>query len=261
MGLGDEIMAAGVAERMWRETRQTVAIMDLAGRPRDHPVWEGNPAIDPAGPLTLVDCPGQRGYMLRWDGARSVFDMTYRNMDHPGRIYVPAWARAWARDNVPPRCIIVEPIVRRPSSMGKDWGFERWRAVTARLTGRPIVQLGEDGGRAMLPGATWIKTPTIWHAAAAIEQSSLVLTPEGGTHHMAGALRRPAVVIYGGFTHPQLTGYDWHENLYVDAPGSPCGNFDTCAHCVDALAAITPDMVIDAIKKLGLDGLGRRAYI
>lgn len=243
-------MAAGVAARMWRETGQTVAIVDQAGRPREHAMWEGNPAIDPNGPLRLVDCPGQRGYMLRWDGARSVFNMTYRNMDHPGNIYVPAWARGWARYNVPTGCIIIEPIVRRPSSMGKDWGFDRWCAVADRLIRQPVVQLGEDGGRRMLPGATWIKTPTFWHAAAAIERAALVLTPEGGTHHMAGALHRPAVVVYGGFTHPQLTGYDWHRCLYVDVPGSPCGNFDPCSHCRDALETITPNMVIAAIVEL-----------
>jgi hypothetical protein len=244
MGLGDEIMAAGVAERMWRETGRRVAIVDEAGRPRDHPVWEGNPAIDPQSSLTLRDHPGHRGYMLRWDdGPRAVFNPSYRNRDHPGRIYPPASARAWARANVPAGCVIVEPIVRRPSSMGKDWGVERWRAVVDALDIGPVVQLGEDGGRPML--AHWIKTPTIWHAAAAIERAMLVLTTEGGTHHMAGALGVPAVVVYGGFTHPDMTSYETERSLYVDVPGSPCGRYDSCPHCVDALAAITPEMVVN----------------
>lgn len=243
-------MAAGRAQRLARASGKPVAIVDAAGAPRRHPVWEGNPAIDPDSPLTLTDCVGHRGYILRWEGARSVLDITYRNRDHPGRIYVPYEYRMWAAERIPQGCILIEPIVRRPSSMGKDWGFARWCQVADAFPPGSLIQLGEDGGRQMIPGARWVKTPHFWHAAAAIERAALVLTPEGGMHHMAGALGKPAVVIYGGFTHPDITGYDGHECLYVDIPGSPCGNFDTCAHCRDALAAITPDMVVAAAHRV-----------
>lgn len=246
MGLGDEIMAAGVAERMWRETGETVAIVDEAYRPRRHPVWERNPAIDPDGSLYLRDHPGFRGYMLCWaDGPRAVFDRAYHNRDHPGRIYPPEHARAWARENVPEGCVIVEPIVRQPSSVNKDWGAARWSQVAALLTGVDVVQLGEDGGRTLI--APWIKTPTFWYAAAAIERARVVVTVEGGMHHMAGALGVPAVTIFGGFTHPQTTGYDTTVPFYVDGPDSPCGRYDSCSHCTEAHAAITPKMVVDAV--------------
>lgn len=246
MGLGDEILAAGRAAAL-SERRQgiPVAIVDDAGRPRTHPVWERNPAIDPSSPLTLCDCVGHRGYMVRWDdGPRAVFDMTYRNRDHPGRIYPSDDARRWARENIPEGCIIIEPVVRRPSSPGKDWGAERWKRVAEMISlPAPLVQLGEDGGRPMV--APWTKTPTFWHAAAAIERAALVLCPEGGMHHMAGALGVPHVTIYGGFTHPDITGYETTWPLYVDIEGSPCGQFDTCDHCRRALDIITVEDVVN----------------
>jgi len=242
VGLGDEIMAAGRAAALGAAP---VAIVDEAGRPRRHPVWDRNPLIDPDSSLTLCDCPGHRGYMLRWyPGPRAVFNPDYRNRDHPGRIYPPDDARRWAAENIPEGCIIVEPVVRRPSSSGKDWGVDRWRQVVESLSiSAPIIQLGEDGGRPMV--APWIKTPTIWHAAAAIERAALVLTPEGGTHHMAGALDVPHVTIFGGFTHPATTGYETTWPLYVDIEGSPCGRYDDCDHCRRALDMITVEDVIN----------------
>lgn len=244
MGLGDEIMVAGRAAALAAKRGAPVTIVDEAGRPREHVIWQGNPAIVQDSPITIRDHPGHRGYILRWDpGPRAVFDPTYRNRNHPGRIYPPSWAREWAHANIPRGCIIVEPVVRRPSSMGKDWGAERWAQVVSRLEG--VIQIGEDGGRPMV--APWIKTPTVWHAAAAIERASLVLTPEGGMHHMAGALGVRAVVIYGGFTHPDTTSYETETSLYFGGPGSPCGRYDDCPHCTAALAAITPDMVLEAI--------------
>jgi hypothetical protein len=246
MGIGDEIMVAGRAAALSAQHGgQPVAIVDEAGRPRVHPVWERNPAIDPTSTLTIRDHAGHRGYMLRWDaGPRAVFDPSYRNRDHPGRIYPPDDARAWARENVPEGCIIVEPIVRAPSSMGKDWGAERWREVVEALDlSAPVVQLGADGGRTMV--APWIKTPTIWHAAAAIERAALVMGPEGGTHHMAGALGVPHVTIFGGFTHPDTTGYATTWPIYVGIEDSPCGRYDTCPHCRAALDIITVEHVAD----------------
>lgn len=250
MGLGDEIMAAGRAAMLSKQYGgRPVAIVDESGASRDHPVWERNPVIDPTSSIGLEDYPGNRGYMLRWDtGPRAVFDRTYRNRDHPGRIYPPATARAWAERNVPENSIIIEPNVFRPSSINKDWGFDRWQLVSNKLPN--VVQCCEDFGRPLLQDALHIKTPTFWHAAAAIERAQLVLTPEGGMHHMAGALSTPAVVIFGGFTHPDTTGYDGHHNIYVGGPGSPCGRYDLCPHCRDALALITVEQVVDAAYDL-----------
>ena len=220
--------------------------------------WDGNPAISAKGPQVLADYTAVRGYIDHWEGSRSVFNFNYRNRSHPGRLFVPAWADAWAAGLGVDGCVVVEAFVRRPSSPGKDWGYDRWRDAAAfvgadwRAQHRQAPTLIQMADRPIktIPGARFIKTPTFWHAAAIIARSALVLTPEGGTHHMAGALRRPAVVVCGGFTHPDVIGYDGHEYLYADVPGSPCGRFDHCPHCVDALNRITPAMVADATGRL-----------
>ena len=43
---------------------------------------------------------------------------------------------------------------------------------------------------------------------------NLFLGHEGGFAHAAAALSKPAVVIYGGWIPPEVTGYEFHENIY-----------------------------------------------
>ncbi len=253
MGLGDEIMAAGRAKVIFDRFNTAVAIVDNNNMTRNHPVWERNPAIDSNSVVKLKDGPGHRGYIKQWKGGRSVFNMDYCNRDHPGRIYPPDELREWAKQNIPNDCIIIEPIVKRPSSLGKDWGFNKWADVARilnSLTDKPIIQLSNNLACKTLPFASLINTPTFWHAAVAIERSFIVLTPEGGMHHMAGALNKSAIVIFGGFVHPNITGYSNHINLYVDIEGSPCGNYNTCGHCKKALSMITVDNVISKVKEI-----------
>jgi len=242
-------MAAGRAEQRWRETGEQVRILDRRGRVRWHDAWLGNPAIDMAGPQHIVDGVQARGYIARWDpGPRTIFQPDYRNMDHPGRLVLADDLKTWAQNQHVDDALLIEAGWSPPSSRGKDWGFERWRDVAEQLSedGAEIVQCGAKRHDRILPQARFIHTPTWRHAAAIIERVAMVYTIEGGTHHMAGALRRPAVVVYSGFVHPETTGYDWHANLYADLDHSPCGRYDACAHCEAAKAEITPDMVVAA---------------
>ena len=66
--------------------------------------------------------------------------------------------------------------------------------------------------------------------------------------HAAAALKVPAVVIYGGFISPKVTGYPLHRNLFTG--GTPCGMRTNCKHCRDAMAAILPTTVYDELKEI-----------
>jgi hypothetical protein len=55
-----------------------------------------------------------------------------------------------------------------------------------------------------------------------------VVCNEGGISHIAAALGTPAVVLFGGFTRPEWTGYDFHINLTVYEDCSPCYNNSPC---------------------------------
>lgn len=144
--------------------------------------------------------------------------------------------------------IFVEPNVPWHKSVApnKDWGLVNYQAVVDLLLrdGHEVVQTRY--GREKLKGVRFVTTPTFRHAVAIISQAKAVLTPEGGMHHAAAAVGVPAVVLFGGFIPPAVTGYDAHTNLTggVDA----CGSILPCLHCRDAMKRISVEEVYQAVK-------------
>lgn len=250
MGMGDEIMAAGRAEAIYEDTGWPVAIMDRDGKPREHFIWHGNPAIDAASRMQIVDGPHCRPY-VSWKAGRAVFNMEHR--PRAGHVYLTGAERAFAyRADLPAEFAVIEPHVMAPSSPNKRWPFERWAQVAEELA-RYIdcLQLGPDDGRPVLPRVRRLVTPHARLAAAVIERAAMTLSSEGGTHHLAAASRRPAVVIFGSFTPPAVTGYPGHVNISVETKEGYCGTYvRECPHCTAAMATITPERVAGAARSI-----------
>ena len=76
----------------------------------------------------------------------------------------------------------------------------------------------------------------------------LFIGPEGGFGHVAAALGKRAILYFGGWIHPKVIGYDFHENIYYDHPESPCGAIgQICSHCDEARKSITVDFVYEKV--------------
>ena len=71
---------------------------------------------------------------------------------------------------------------------------------------------------------------------------------EGGVHHTAATVEAKGVVIFGGFIPPEITGYDFHTNLFTG--GEACGSRYSCKHCKAAMEAIEVDEVVEHMRKI-----------
>lgn len=249
MGIGDELMAAGQARAIWLQHGSRVEIIDTAGRRRWHPMWEGLPYIvKPADRGTahkvICNAPGHRPYIAgktdeRWTWKR--FTPTPAEI-----VFTPAERKAveWAA-TLEQRYVVIEPNLKPRASPNKDWGFARYQAVVdggdAYL---PFVQVGAAGART-LRGVKRVQTADFRAACAVLAHARAYIGPEGGLHHAAAALGVPAIVIFGGYISPEQTGYGEHVNLFTGR--RPCGMRIACAHCVKAMAEITPDAVLEAL--------------
>jgi len=186
-------------------------------------------------------------YCLRnWhgpDGERTIFNPAFKVK--PGRLDIPPDVMVWATQQDVSGCVLVNPHVKKSAGKSKDWGVGRWMELAARA---PYSLLQCDFGKPLLPGVRSIATPTFEHAAALLKCSRGIVTTEGGMHHAAGALQSPAVVIFGGTNPPSILGYDFHENLAVDSPDA-LGRRGDHPSCRTAMALITVDMVLDAMRK------------
>lgn len=218
---------------------------------RSAEVFRGNPNIAQPGSERAADVEwinyykGHRIYnrqaVQRW-----IWNLDFRPI--PGEVFFHKSEKV-AAERLEGDYIVIEPEVERwkVASVNKDWGAARYQAVADALKaeGHRVIQLRYPRSLAQLSGVQQVPTLGFRDALALIGRAKLYIGPEGGLHHGAAAVDTPAVVIFGGFIPPAVTGYDTHANLTGGADEA-CGSLRPCSHCRAALDAITPAEVVSA---------------
>jgi len=149
----------------------------------------------------------------------------------------------------------------------KQWGGDRFgeaAAALARTRGWDVVAVGARGDRAeagavlahvarrgirALDATGETDLPTLTGVLAG---ASLVLTNDSGVMHLAAALRRPTVAVFGS-TSPVWTSSSapWVANRYAGYPCSPCYR-RTCPIGYGCLRAVDVGGVVEAgVRLLG----------
>lgn len=255
MGFGDEIMVSAEARRLNDATGKIVRIVDRHGRPRWNEVWENNPRVaerDFCGEVaTLRNGPGCRHYLV--EARRDRFVFRAGAVTAPGEIWFDAEElREVDAMRAGRPYVLIEPNVDSGFShtVNKDWGFERWQAVARALSGVRFVQAGPVDVR-RLERAEPFESGRFRRALVALAGAALFVGSEGALHHAAAALRIPAVVVFGAFVSPAVTGYASQRNISVPHPGYPlgCGLRTGCADCRAALDSIPVAEVVRQIEE------------
>lgn len=241
-GVGDELMLTAIA-----------AAARAAGRPVDvlasYPeLWRNNP--DPASLQTGVD---------RWFYAQrrqwissEIVHLSYENgtQRHIGeqmaaRIGV-ALAAGWRpkiaaippapRD---PRLIVLQNSCRgaRYAASTKEWAQDRWSELARRLAPDfQLVQLGTRLDPSLPMSRDQRGRTSLLEAAALMARAALFIGLESGLQHIAAAVHTPAVIIYGGRSRPNETGYAFNRNVTRAPACAGCGLNEGCPHqmiCMD----------------------------
>ncbi len=244
MGFGDDIMTTARVRALHKQTPVKVLITGIDGKPRWSEVWENNPKIarDRASAgQTLRDGPGARPHL---DYQRMTRDRFFFNKVtlEPGEIFLTDAEKALARS-----VIVVEPHVKAGASPNKDWGFERFQELVKARPELPWLQC--DHGSRLLEGVEVVPTRSFREACGVLSGARAAVLPEGGMHHAAAALGVPAVVIFGAYIPPSITGYDMHVNLSRDVP-EVVGFNRSEPRAQSALASIAIDEVLSGLAKI-----------
>ena len=258
MGYGDELMGSGVA-RGARVRGKRIAFGDGALiRHHQHAaqIYRGNPNVARPGDEGADDLewvahyPGRRLY-CEGRGERWQFFPGHGN--RPGEVFFSDDELEFAEKCGIDGLVLVEPSVPRfkGHAVNKQWPVERYAEVAHRLD---KIGVGCAQFRAPSPyeghklkQVRHVRPLTFRHALAALARVALYVGPEGGLHHGAAAVGTPAVVLFGGFVSPAVTGYEAHANIFTG--GTPCGSFHRCEHCLQAMSAITVQRVFDAARE------------
>ena len=123
----------------------------------------------------------------------------------------------------------------RPVLVGGPSPIEREIAdgILAKSKARVIDALGND-----LRKLVWL-----------IEASALVISPDTGPLHIARALDRPVVGLFG-YTNPKRVGpYQKYEELMVDGYAlTPDEEYGISAEYRDGMKRVTPEMVMEKVE-------------
>lgn len=258
MGMGDELMAAGEAYRLYQSYAYPTAIYDYRGKPRWHDIWQFCPYIVHPNKLSetpefykLVNGPKCRPY-INYKETRPEKWCWLNYTPMPAHIVLPARDEEWAERYR--GCIVVNPLLRPGAPPNKDWGFNNYQKVVNALVEagyKNIVQISSNAAVRKLRLARFVITPDYGRMLAILSVARAILTPEGGLHHAAAAFTLPAVVIFGGYISPDTTGYAYQRSLVGTIQF--CGRRFGCVHCKDAMNAITWERVHATM----IDTLGR----
>lgn len=252
MGLGDALMDSGAARVAQRRDPRKVRIL-LGQRLIWSEVWDNNPRIarnQEVGNFQIIygrdPATNMRPYHLAKSDRQWTYNLKFRA--EVGEIYLTAHEKASAGKLSPH--IIIEPNIKPKASPNKQWPLTSWLEFSrlAREHGFRLFQIGASGTK-VIEGASLIITPSFRAACAVLGTAKAYVGHEGGLHHAAAALGVPGVVIFGGFTPVELTGYSIHRNLGASL-GDACGFRIPCAHCMDWANKITPEMVLANLKEV-----------
>jgi len=254
MGAGDDIMASGMARGAQARGRR-IAFGDrkrIIWGPFSEIVFRHNPNIAPPGSEKAADIEwieyykGRRIYNQHTP-QRWVWNYDFKAT--PGELFFSSTELAQGQ-RFGQGFVLIEPNipVQKTIAYNKWWPLENYQRVADSIRDnlhRRVLQFAYEGMTYTLKGVKLAKTESLRDAYAILSNASLYVGPEGGLHHAAAALGIPAIVIFGGFIPPQITGYDFHINLTGGAKA--CGSLTKCPHCRKALEAILPSDVMSCV--------------
>lgn len=119
----------------------------------------------------------------------------------------------------------------RPLIMGSKADVELAEAISAGAEHKPVISAG---------------LTTLKQAGALMERSTAVIGVDTGLLHMAVALDRPAVGLFGASAWRCFLKKDNFVWVAKDFPCSPCRRHPTCKN-IDCMQAITPEDVAGAV--------------
>jgi heptosyltransferase-1/heptosyltransferase-2 len=210
-----------------------------------------------------VRLPDRGRHMLAVDRMRALLGPLEIDTTCPAEFRLPIQpaAAAWARDLLgATRPIVVIPGARWNT---KRWPLERYTAVVRQLAAarQPVVLAGSpdekplcDEIAAAVPAVRNLAGQTgLAEMIALLDRAKLVLGNDSGPLHVAVALRKPIVAIYGP-TAPDFVGpYGQLANvLRHDVPCHPCRRRECDHH--SCMQGVSVELVWDKTRRAaGID--------
>ena len=279
MGYGDDLLITDLAAKIKKKyPERQIVIGNFAKKQAYHSIiYENNPNIsdcrnlDKNKPVHIIDYhPGNRPYI---DYEKSTVNNYVWNENFkpiPGEIYFSEKEKTdaerilkeskifWKKTNnyQYKKIIFLETSSTKINDKqfnikhrNKDWGYENWKNLIDNIKKDYLIIHSVHNKTKEIKGVFAPKNIDFRLSCAIMNECDMYIGPEGGFGHVAAALKKKAVLYFGGWISPNVIGYDFHENIYFENKNSPCGKYrDFCNHCNEARKQITVSIFEEKIR-------------
>jgi ADP-heptose:LPS heptosyltransferase len=218
-------------------------------------MWDGNPII--ATPENVAagedvqlvkNGPHCRPYIIYPFTKESgwTFNRAFKAREHIARIYLTPEEKqrgVAARKRYGPY-VLIEPYTKHENFR---WPLDRWTELVAACPEYRFVQhIHQDSE--LIPGAHYERA-TFREACGLIAACEVYVRSESGLCHAAAAFCTKQVTLFGGCMDPEVMGFYPGQFVIADREaGSPCGQWNPCEHCREAMDRITVPQVAGAVR-------------
>ena len=273
MGLGDDLMFLGEAEKVYKETGKKIfPVMPRSnGSVRPLPDHKWSPMYNNVDFITKD--PKEDCYSLSIKPSNGRFNHYMEELadDKEGRgkyikykDYTPKPFKLRFTENEHRlikdqivysnlnRFVVINPDYKKDVfQSNKDWGWHKWSELSKRIKdlNYNVVRIKPFADLEDLPYAQNVHINNVRIAFGVISKAKLFVTYEGGLMHAMGGFDVPGVVLYGGLTDVNAMTYKRNTNIVFEHPETPCGRQFECDHCKIANSWMTVERVFNAVKE------------
>ena len=279
MGYGDDLLITAFAAKIKKKYPERQIVIGIAEKNIAYhsPIYDNNPNIsdcrnlDDNRPVHVIDYHQFNRPYIDYKKSTSSKQIFKKFKPTPGEIYftdkekdngkkiisqaVDFWKQ---KNNHSYKCIIfletsstkINDFQFNIKHLNKDWGFKNWLKLINLIKNEYLViQIVHDKTK-KIKGIFHTEKMDFRTACSVLNQSDILVGPEGGFGHVAASLNKKAVIYFGGWNSPNSIGYDFHEHIYYKHSLSPCGEIQNiCPHCKEARESISVELFLDHIKK------------
>lgn len=161
----------------------------------------------------------------------------------------------WSQNKFPGNYIAICPTGKQTFTANrKEWGIDNFQKLRDLFNKYEFVQIGTKNDP-LLENVIDARNLPIRKSASVIFNSIFFIGLEGGLMHLSKAVDKTAVIIYGGFVKPEISGYDDFINVYNETDCSPCFHADRAHSFCETMICmkeISPGFIFNLIINKGL---------
>ena len=137
--------------------------------------------------------------------------------------------------------IIDKKVVYYEHAVNREWGEKKWRRFIT-LTSRDYILLKTSHIKEEQFDGLYSIVCDFRTSFSVMTKCDFFIGNEGGLAHLWAITRKKALVIFGHWIPPHVTGYSFHLNLSTNL-NDHCGSLKRCEECLSFFNKLEPEYI------------------